>query len=229
MRGWFSALPLATESVLRDNGPRVGVVGCPVELPLMTADDRSLKKSPPVPLSDLSILIKKSQEGDAAAMEKIYELYKRPLFNLAYRYTSDRSDAEDLIHDVFIKIFTHIKEVNRDKTFVAWMYRIAINTCFSHLRSRRIRELPSLGLSEIEGKKDEAVTDSHEKSLARPLDEAIRRLPEKLRAVFLLHDAQGHTHEEIGHMLGCTAGTSKSQLFKARMRIREYLKEKKVL
>jgi RNA polymerase sigma-70 factor (ECF subfamily) len=195
----------------------------------MTADDRDFKNSPPVPLSGLSALIKLSQAGDAEAMEKIYELYKRPLFNLAYRYTSDRSDAEDLLQDIFVKVFTHIKKVNRDETFVAWMYRIAINTCFSHLRSRRSREAPSLSLSEIEGKKEEAVTDSHEQSLAGPLDEAVRKLPEKLRAVFLLHDAQGHTHEEIGQMLGITAGTSKSQLFKARIRIREYLKEKKVL
>jgi RNA polymerase sigma-70 factor (ECF subfamily) len=195
----------------------------------MTADERDWRKGSPIPLPTLSVLIKNSQRGDEAAMEKIYEHFKRPLFNLAYRYTSDRAAAEDLLQDIFIKVFSHLGEVNKDETFVAWMYRIALNTCYSHLRSRRSRDGHSVSLGEIEGKKEEAVYDGHEESLAGPLDEAVRRLPEKLRAVFMLHDVQGHTHQEIGRMLGFTVGTSKSQLFKARMRIRDYLKEKKVL
>jgi RNA polymerase sigma-70 factor (ECF subfamily) len=195
----------------------------------MTADERDWNKSPIIPLSTLSVLIKRSKEGDEGAMEKIYASYKRPLYNLAYRYTFDRLAAEDLLQDIFVKVFSHLGEVDRDETFVAWMYRIAINTCYSYLRSRRSREARSVSLGEIEGKKEEAVFDRHEQSLSGPLDEAVRKLPEKLRAVFLLHDVQGHTHEEIGRMLGFTVGTSKSQLFKARMRIREFLKEKKAL
>jgi RNA polymerase sigma-70 factor (ECF subfamily) len=193
----------------------------------MTADERDWNKSPLIPLSTLSILIRRSKEGDEGAMEKIYEQYRRPLFNLACRYTFNCQAAEDLLQDIFFKIFSHLREVDKDETFVAWMYRIALNTCFSYLRSRRSREGHSVSLSEIEGKKEEAVFDRHEESLAGPLDEAVRKLPEKLRAVFMLHDVQGHTHEEIGRMMGFTVGTSKSQLFKARMRIREFLKEKK--
>jgi RNA polymerase sigma-70 factor (ECF subfamily) len=229
MNAYCSALALATGPLLRDNGPQVACISFPAALPLMTADERDWRKSPSIPLSTLSILIKRSQRGDEGAMEKIYEHYKRPLFNLAYRYTFDRLAAEDLLQDIFIKIFSHLGEVDRDETFVAWMYRIALNTCYSYLRSRRSRDGHSISLSEIEGKKEEAVYDGHEESLAGPLDEAVRKLPEKLRAVFMLHDVQGHTHEEIGRMLGFTVGTSKSQLFKARMRIRAFLKEKKVL
>jgi RNA polymerase sigma-70 factor (ECF subfamily) len=223
------ALSLAPGPFLTDNGPQVSYISRPAALPHMTADERSWKRQPPIPLSSLSLLIRRSQEGDEGAMEKIYEHYKRPLFNLAYRYTSDRLAAEDLLQDIFVKVFSHLGEVDRDETFVAWMYRIAINTCYSYLRSRRSREARSVSLSEIEGKKEEAVTDRHEESLAGPVEEALRTLPEKLRAVFVLHDVEGHTHEEIGRMLGFTVGTSKSQLFKARMRIREFLKEKKVL
>jgi len=222
------ALSLATGPLLRDNGPQVACVCFPAALPLMTADERDWRKTPSMPLSALSALIKRSKEGDEGAMEKIYEQYKRPLFNLAYRYTFDRLAAEDLLQDIFVKIFSHLGEVDRDETFVGWMYRIAINTCYSYLRSRRSREAHSVRLSEVEGKKEEAVFDRHEESLAGPLDEAAGKLPEKLRAVFMLHDVQGHTHEEIGRILGITVGTSKSQLFKARMRIRGYLKEKKV-
>jgi RNA polymerase sigma-70 factor (ECF subfamily) len=195
----------------------------------MRADERGWKRQPPLSLSSLSLLIKRSKQGDTGAMEKIYEHYKRPLFGLAYRYTSDRHSAEDLLQDIFVKVFSHLGEVDRDETFVAWMYRIAINTCYSYLRSRRSRDVRSVRLSEIEGTKEEAVSDRHEESLAGPVEEALGTLPEKLRAVFVLHDVEGHTHEEIGEMLGFTVGTSKSQLFKARMRIRKFLKDKKVL
>jgi len=223
------ALSLATGPSLRDNGPRDACVWYPAANPVMTTDERDWKKRPSLPLSTLSGLIKKSQAGDEQAMEEIYEHYKRPLFNLAYRTISDRLAAEDLLQDIFVKVFSHLREVNRDETFVAWMYRIAINTCYSYLRSRRSRDARAVSLSEVEGKKEEAVYDGHEESLAGPLDDAVRTLPEKLRSVFVLHDVQGHTHEEIGRMLGFTVGTSKSQLFKARMRIREFLKNKKAL
>lgn len=229
MNACCPALALATWPLLRDNILTVGLFSFPAALPQMTADDRDWRKTPSMPLAALSTLIKRSKEGDEGAMEKIYEQYKRPLFNMAYRYTFDRLAAEDLLQDIFVKVFSHLGEVNKDETFVAWMYRIAINTCYSYLRSRRNREARPVSLSEIEGKKEEAVYDGHEENLAGPLEEATRELPEKLRAVFTLHDVQGHTHEEIGRMLGVTVGTSKSQLFKARMRIRGFLKEKKVL
>jgi RNA polymerase sigma-70 factor (ECF subfamily) len=229
MDGCALALSLATNPFLGDNGPQNGPSRFPAAFPLMTADDRDWKRAPSMPLSALSALIRRSKEGDEGAMEKIYEQFKRPLFNLAYRYTSDRPAADDLLQDIFVKVFSHLGEVNRDETFVAWLYRIAVNTCYSYLRSRRSREARSIGLGEIEGKKEEAVYDRHEDSLAGPLEGAIRELPEKLRAVFMLHDVQGHTHEEIGRILGITTGTSKSQLFKARLRIRRTLREKKVL
>jgi RNA polymerase sigma-70 factor (ECF subfamily) len=195
----------------------------------MTADEGDWKRSPSLPASALAELVRRSQAGDREAMEAIYERFKRPLFGLTYRSISNRQTAEDLLQDVFIKIFSHLNEVDRTETFVAWMYRVAVNTCYSYLRSRRGREARSVSLSEVEGRKEEAVYDRHEESLAGPLAEAVRLLPDKLRAVFMLHDVQGHTHEEIGRMLGITVGTSKSQLFKARMRIREFLKKKKEL
>jgi RNA polymerase sigma-70 factor (ECF subfamily) len=76
---------------------------------------------------------------------------------------------------------------------------------------------------------DEAVFDSHETAVTKPLDEAIQLLPEKLRTIFVLHDVQGFKHEEIAGTLRCSVGTSKSQLFKARLRIRKYLKDKGIL
>jgi RNA polymerase sigma-70 factor (ECF subfamily) len=217
---------LATGAGMRDNGYPISQVYSQEAFPFMTTDERKHENGP-VNASALSLssLLKRSKAGDEGAMEQIYERYKRPLFNLAYRYTYDRTAAEDLLQEIFVKVFTHLEDVQKDETFVAWMYRIAVNTCFSFLRSRRSQAGQTIALSEIEGKKEEAVYDHHEESLARPLTEAIQELPEKLRAVFVLHDVQGFKHEEIAQTLGFTVGTSKSQLFKARMKLREFLKK----
>ena len=220
---------LALSPRLGDNGSRI--VPYPAgAFPIMTTDHRDKdSEAIPTPPAPLSALILRSQRGDEQAMEEIYERYKTPLFQLAFRYTYDRVTAEDLLQDIFIKIFTHMKDVQKEETFVAWMYRIATNTCYSFLRSRRSRGGRTIGLDEVSGKKEEAVFDGHEDSLAGPLDEAVRDLPERLRAVFLLHDVQGYKHAEIARLLGVSVGTSKSQLFKARRRIRERLKERKAL
>lgn len=188
-------------------------------LPLMT----SLEKK------HLAHLIRRSQAGDEQAMEEIYTEYKNSLFGLAYRYTSNRQAAEDLLQDIFIKVFTRIGDVQREETFTAWVYRIALNACYSYLRSRRNRESRTISLSEVEGKKGEVAYNGREESLEQPLNDAINVLPHKLKAVFLLHDVQGFKHEEIAGMLGIRAGTSKSNLFKARLKIRKFLRDRRIL
>lgn len=221
---------LAIENRLSDNGRQFAFSRAAGALPFMTSD----KKTPASPEaghldSVLSSLIRRGKEGDHQALEEIYERYKSSFFNLAYRYTYDKVAAEDLLQDIFIKIFTHLQDVQKEETFVAWMYRIATNSCYSYLRSKKSRDHRLVALSSVEGRKEEAVYDSHEASLRRPLEEAVQLLPEKLRAVFLLHDVEGHKHEEIARMLGIEIGTSKSQLFKARLKIREFLKNKQSL
>ena len=223
---------LAINPGLRDNGSRIFQIPLHEAFPLMAQDETGRGRSPGPgggSLSSLSSLLKRGKEGDHRAMEAIYESYKGMVFNLAYRYTRDRTAAEDILQDTFVKIFTHLGDVRNEETFPAWLYRIALNTCYSCLRSRKSRDFRTVPLSEVEGRAEEAVRNGHEGSLRAPLDEAIQELPKRLRMVFLLHDVQGFKHEEIGTMLGCTVGTSKSQLFKARLRIREFLKTKKAL
>ncbi len=176
----------------------------------------------------LSLLLRESREGDERAMERLYERYKNGFFSLALRYTSNRVAAEDLLQDIFIKILSHIRDVENEETFVAWMYRIALNTCYSYLRGQRSAGRRAVSLSEVEGRKEEAVYNGHEESLSGHLEEAIRSLPERLRAVFVLHDVEGYKHREIARILGCTVGTSKSQLFKARLKMRQELRRKKL-
>jgi RNA polymerase sigma-70 factor (ECF subfamily) len=155
-------------------------------------------------------------------MEEIYSDYKSSLFNLTYRYTMNLSSAEDLLQDIFIKIFTGISKLRSPEAFTAWVYRTAINACISSTRkSGRGKHMP---LNEID-KPDEAEADNIHIRL--DMEKAVSVLPPKQKAVFLLHDVQGFTHEEIAQVMKWSEGTSKSQLFRARMKIRGHLKEKR--
>jgi RNA polymerase sigma-70 factor (ECF subfamily) len=177
----------------------------------------------------LADLIERGRAGDLKAMESIYEMFKNPVFGLAYRHTMNQAAAEDLLQDVFLKIFTHLQDVRDTDTFSAWVYRIALNTCYSYLRQKKARGEKHVSLADIEGKVMDESPELVEKDLKEPLERAIQSLAPRLRSVFVLHDVQGHKHEEISRLLGCSVGTSKSQLFKARMKLRAFLKDRKVV
>ena len=114
--------------------------------------------------------------GDGAALESLYRRYKSALFNLAYRYTYDRSTAEDLLQEIFIKIFTHLDDVKNIETFTGWVFRIALNTCYSHLRGRRVEMEKTVPMAEVEGTRHEGRVDAEESDVRKPLDEAIAGL-----------------------------------------------------
>jgi RNA polymerase sigma-70 factor (ECF subfamily) len=174
----------------------------------------------------LAELIARGRAGDSLALEAIYGRYKIALFNLAYRYTFDRVAAEDLLQEIFIKIFTHLDDVKTAETFTGWVYKIALNTCYSYLRGRRNEIEKSVPLAAVEGVLHDGAKDAPRRDFRKPLDEAIGALPLKLKEIFLLHDVEGFKHGEIARMLGLSVGTSKSQLFKARIRVRDFLKKK---
>lgn len=173
-------------------------------------------------------LVRRSREGDSQSMGLLYEQFKGRMFSLAYRYTYNAASAEDLLQEIFIRVFTHLETLDKDDAFAGWMYRIAVNTCLSYLRSNKKMMQQSVPLSSIEYTVGESTQNISEKMLEKPLDEAIQSLSTKLKSVFLLHDVQGFKHKEIAQMLGCTVGTSKSQLFKARMKIRQKLEKKQL-
>ncbi len=177
----------------------------------------------------LEELVDHGRAGDAAAMEALYAMFRGPVFGLVYRYAQNRAAAEDLLQDVFLKIFSHIRSVRDASTFPAWVYRIALNTAYSHLRQKRTQTEKLVPLSDVEERLEEPETRPADRDLQGPLEEAIRALAPRLRSVFVLHDVQGFKHEEIARTLGCAVGTSKSQLFKARLRVRDYLKARKAV
>lgn len=174
----------------------------------------------------LEDLVRRGREGDLAAMESIYGMFKGPVFGLVYRYAQNRAAAEDLLQDVFLKIFGNMPKVRDAATFPGWVFRIAVNTAYSYLRQKRAQADRHVPLEELEGRIEDRTSPRVEKDLQGPLEQAVRALAPRLRSVFLLHDVQGFKHEEIARTLGCAVGTSKSQLFKARVKVREYLKAK---
>ena len=174
-------------------------------------------------------LISRSQAGDAKAMEAIYHRLKTPLFNLAFRYTFDRVAAEDLLQEIFLKVFSHLDDVQKTDTFVGWVYRIALNTCYSYLRANKAKFQKTISLTGGESAIQDTCAVFEDQDARKSLDRAIETLPHKLREVFLLHDVQGYKHNEIARMLGLSIGTSKSQLFKARMKLRDYLKDRRLI
>jgi RNA polymerase sigma-70 factor (ECF subfamily) len=187
---------------------------------IMTEEEKDLANG--INLSDsffLKDLIRRGCEGDIQALEAIYKQFNRPLFNLV-------EVAEDLLQDIFLKVFSHLHDVRNAETFVGWIYRIAVNTCYSYLRRKKSQLQRTMPLDKVEGKIEAKTYKSGDEIMKKSLDDAIQNLPDKMKRIFLLHDVQGFKHKEISRMLGCSMGTSKSQLFKARMKIREFLGKK---
>ena len=171
-----------------------------------------------------------SAAGDAGAFEKLYQLHHRRVYSLCLRMLGNATEAEDLTQDVFIQLFRKIGSFRGDSAFTTWLHRMTVNQVLMHFRKRGVK----LEQTTEEGEMQEAIEVGTERPGAMPivdriaLEKAISELPPGYRTVFVLHDVEGHEHEEIARMLGCSVGTSKSQLHKARMRLRELLQKKKL-
>jgi RNA polymerase sigma-70 factor (ECF subfamily) len=178
---------------------------------------------PPDPGSpvDERQLIARVLAGDPAAERELYESHVDRVYRLAYRMTGDDTLAQDCTQDTFVRVFDRLAEFRGDAALSTWIHAVASSVVLNCLRTvKRIRgrEAP------VEAAVDVGHTPRRaEPDLKRRLSEAIENLPLKLRMVFLMHDVEGYTHEEIGGALGVPTGTSKAQLFRARARLREAL------
>lgn len=158
--------------------------------------------------------------GDLNAMECLYEKFFRDVFRIVYRQCSNKEITEEIVNDTFITAFKRLGTLKDHNSFRSWLFSIAIN----HVRNRRRIEYKN-NTVEIE---DIHIADrTNHPIMKTALQEAIQRLPLGYREVFLLHDADGFTHQEISKILNISEGTSKSQLFKARNMLRNYFLEKK--
>ena len=156
------------------------------------------------------------------AFEELYRQHSTRLFNLAWRMCGARADAEDLLQEIFLLAYRKLPEFRGDSKVGTWLYRLAMNRCLDHLKSRQTRAngaTTSLDEEMMPGPR--RAGDSGIKRL--DLERAIARLPEGARAAFILHDVEGFQHHEIASILGISEGTSKSQVHKARLKLRALL------
>ncbi len=196
------------------------------------SEDQSQKNTESVSSARADLLyewLEQSRTGDTQAMGAIYDHFKSSLYGLALRYTRNHTVAEDLLQDIFVKVFSNLHTLDNDNTFVGWLYRIAVNTCLSYLRTHKRVYRKEVPLEDVERYMTHKSSHRPEDMMNKTLDEAIQRLSPRLKSVFMLHDIQGFKHEEVAQIMDCSVGTSKSQLFKARMKIREYLGKKQML
>ena len=167
-------------------------------------------------------LIKRCQDNDRQAQEVLYRRYSSILFGMCLKYAPNSMEAEDNLQDAFITIFQRIGQYQGKGSFEGWMKRIAINTVLQKYRQKRLYDLPADDLMEEELNDD---FDQDSASLPLPfLLSIIQELPERYRLVFNLYVLDGHTHKEIGDLLGISDGTSKSNLARARQLLQQKIK-----
>lgn len=157
--------------------------------------------------------------GDMAAFERLYQRHVGRVFSLACRMVGSE-DAQELTQDVFVRTWQKLGTFRGHAAFGSWLYRLAINVMYAYQR-KRATERKRIVASEIPLAIASARRDETEIRL--DFDVAIERLPDGAREVFVLHDVEGYKHREIAELIGITSGTSKSQLHRARMLLREHL------
>lgn len=174
-------------------------------------------------------LVRRAQQGDVDAFAALFHANKSKIYSLCLRMTSNLAEAEDLTQEAFLLAFRKLGTFRGDSALSTWLYRVAVNTVLMHFRKRGMR-LREASLDEISNQ-DSGVQREYGESDSRltsavdriALTRAIRVLPAGYRTVFLLHEVNGYEHQEIARILRCSIGNSKSQLHKAKMKMRELL------
>jgi len=176
--------------------------------------------------------IEQAKQGDADAFEVLYNLHKRRVYSLCLRMTANAAEAEDLTQEAFMQLFRKIATFRGESAFSTWLHRMAVNVVLMQLRKKGLVVVPledDIETEEEAPKKDFGAQDlALEGSIDRlRLQNAIGKLPPGYRSIFVLHDVEGYEHNEIAEIIGCSIGNSKSQLHKARMKLRELLRTRR--
>jgi RNA polymerase sigma-70 factor (ECF subfamily) len=169
-----------------------------------------------------------ASQGDMAAFEEVYRRHHRRVYSVCLRMLQNTSEAEDLTQDVFIQLYRKIGSFRGDSAFTTWLHRMTVNQVLMHFRKRTVKfektteegETPVQIVSGTANPEKMRIVDKI------ALDNAIDQLPTGYKNVFVLHDVEGFEHEEVARILGCSVGTSKSQLHKARLKLQKLLKKK---
>jgi len=171
-------------------------------------------------------VIVKAQAGDSSCFEALYARHKRRIFSLCLRMTGDYGKAEDFTQEAFLQLYRKIASFRGESAFSTWLHRLSVNVVLMHFRKKGVAEISLEETLEPQqedghardiGMRDNMLHGSIDRIV---LEQAIGELPPGYRIVFVLHDIEGYEHNEIAEILCCSIGNSKSQLHKARMKLR---------
>lgn len=194
------------------------------------ADTNEVTKAEKVDVTKMTDyeLTQASAKGDMVAFEEVYNRHHRRVYAICLRMLKNTNEAEDLTQDVFIQLHRKIGSFRGDSAFTTWLHRLTVNQVLMHFRKRTVK----FEKTTEEGETPEQTVPGSDRPGKMPvvdkiaLENAIKQLPKGYKSVFVLHDIEGFEHEEVARILGCSVGTSKSQLHKARLKLRKLLKRK---
>jgi RNA polymerase sigma-70 factor (ECF subfamily) len=178
-------------------------------------------------------LVRRAQSGDEQAFATLFQQHKNRVYSVCLLMTKDVAEAEDLTQEAFLQVFRTVGSFRGDAAFSTWLYRVAVNTVLMKLRRRKSPPTVSLdepvspespSLHRDFGKNDPDLTGLVDRIALR---RALEELPEGCRTIFALHEVEGYQHHEIAELLDCSIGNSKSQLHKAKLKMRDLLFPKK--
>src|SRR5437667_2704782 len=176
--------------------------------------------------------IERAKQGDAGAFQFLYDLHKRRVYSLCLRMTGNTASAEDLAQEAFLQLFRKIGTFRGESAFSTWLHRMSVNVVLMQLRKKGLPVVPidetTEGEEEVSVRKEPGAPDER---MAGSIDRlhlprAVDELPPGYRRIFVLHDVEGYEHNEIASLVGCSIGNSKSQLHKARLKLREIIRMK---
>jgi RNA polymerase sigma-70 factor (ECF subfamily) len=173
-------------------------------------------------------LARRASRGDMESFEQLYVKYNRRVFGICLRMMQSHAEAEDLTQEIFVTLFGKMGSFRGESAFATWLHRLTVNHVLMHFRKGRVRRERITDDGETP---EEIVVGTANPNRMALLDRialgsAIEQLPAGYRMVFILHEVEGHEHHEIAEIMGCSIGTSKSQLHKARMKLRRLLRSK---
>src|SRR5215210_1406115 len=201
---------MQAEAVL--NGQPAAGRGAPCEIASARASDYELAQ--------------RAAAGDMQAFDELFRLHRRLVYGLSLRMTQDAAEAEDITQEVFVLLFRKVGGFRGEANFTTWLHRLTVNQVLMRFRKNKARREDAL--EDEDGQPHEPAPASAAPKASQlvdriSLENAIAKLPPGYRAAFILHDVEGYEHEEVARILGCAVGTSKSQLHKARTKLRKIL------
>jgi RNA polymerase sigma-70 factor (ECF subfamily) len=188
------------------------------------------RQRPSLPSKEVTVsdaeLVARCRAGEVDAFETLYHQHAARIFTLASRMAGSSDEGEDLLQEIFLQAYRKLGSFKGEAALGTWLYRLALNHCLDFVRSRQARTRKLTDTLDDE-RQFEAVAPRETPIPRIDLERAIARLPEGCREAFILHEVEGFDHKEVGELLGIAEGTSKSQVFKARMKLRAMLAERR--